>query len=133
MRGSLLEEAGRLQEARTAYARALGIDPEQTETAVNLGLLLGQLGNRRDGIAVLDAALAKHPKAANAWRNRAVLHLKLGESERFVSDLEAAFTIAPDAVLARTLGDSYAKAGRSELAERWRRTAGSLDPSARKP
>src|SRR6185369_10883355 len=66
LRGSLLEEAGRNEEARTAYAHALELDPEQTETAVNLGLLLGTLGRAREGVAVLDAALARHPKAANA-------------------------------------------------------------------
>jgi Flp pilus assembly protein TadD len=133
LRGSLFEESGRNEEARAAYARALEIDPEQTETAVNLGLVLGELGKPREGIAVLDAAIAKHPKSANALRNRAVLHLKLGETERFAADLESAFAIAPDAVLARTLCDSYAKAGRSDLAERWRRAARSFDPSASKP
>ena len=133
LRGSLLEEAGRLEEARTAYAHALEIEPEQVETAVNLGLLLGQVGKPRDGIAVLDAALARHPKASNALRNRAVLHLKLGESDQFAADLESAFAIAPDAVLARTLADYCAKAGRSEAADRWRQTARSLNPSSGRP
>lgn len=131
LRGSLLEEAGQSEDARGAYVRALQLDPDQTETAVNLGLVLGKLGKAREGIAVLDAALARHPKAANALRNRAVLHLKLGESERFAADLESAFVIAPDAVLARTLADFYAKSGRSQLAERWRQGASALDPSAR--
>jgi tetratricopeptide (TPR) repeat protein len=129
LRGSLLEEAGRFEEARAAYARALEIDPEQTETAVNLGLLLGKLGKAREGIEVLDAALARHPKATNALRNRAVLRLGLGERERFSADLERAFEIAPDAVLARTLADYYAKSGRSALAANWQHTALSLDPS----
>jgi len=131
LRGSLLEEAGKLAEARAAYVRALELDPEQTETAVNLGLVLGELGKPREGIAVLDAALARHPKAANALRNRAVLHLKLGEPERFATDLESAFAIAPDAVLARALANYHGKAGRRDLSQQWQRRARSLDPSAR--
>ncbi len=133
LRGSLLEESGRLEEARAAYGRALEIDLDQAETTVNLGLLLGQLGKPRDGIAVLDAVLAKHPKAANALRNRAVLRLGLGDTQAFAADLESAFAIDPDAVLARTLAESYAKSGRSDLADRWRRAARSLDPSTRAP
>jgi hypothetical protein len=129
LRGSLLEEAGRLEEARATYAHALEIDPNATETAVNLGLLLGQLGKPREGIAVLDAAIAKHPKAANALRNRALLHLKLGKLDRFAADLESAFAIAPDAALARSLADYQAKSGRTDLADGWRRAARSLDPS----
>src|SRR5262249_1875748 len=126
LRGSLLEEAGRIEEARQAHAPAPEVDPEQTGTAVKLGPLLRNPGKPREGVAILDAALARHPKAANAMRNRSVLLLGLGEREKFAADLESAFEIAPDAVVARALFQHYSSGGNREIAERWRNTARSL-------
>jgi predicted CXXCH cytochrome family protein len=129
LRGSLLEGASRLGEARTAYERALALDPAQTETVVNLGLLLGRLGKPREGIDVLDAAIADHPKAAGALRNRAVLKLQLGDRDGFAADLEAAFAISPDAALAGALAEHHRRSGRRDDADRWARSARALDPS----
>jgi len=131
LRGSLFEGSERPAEARAAYERALALDPGHTETAVNLGLLLGRLGSPREGIAVLDRSIAEHPKAAGALRNRALLHLQLGDANRFAADLETAFAISPEAALARALADHHRQAGREDLAARWMREWRTLEPPPR--
>ena len=129
LRGVLLEQAGRDEEARAAYARALELDPASAETSVNFALLLGRLGKPREGVALLDAVIAAHPKASPALRNRAVLRLQLGDAAGFAADLEAAFAIAPDAAVAGALAEHLRRSGRGEESQRWARAALRLDPS----
>jgi predicted CXXCH cytochrome family protein len=129
LRGSLLERMGEAEEARSAYERALVLDPGAAETSVNLGLLLGTLGKAREGIALLDTVIAAHPKASPALRNRAVLRYQLGDTAGCLADLEAAFRIAPDPAVANALAQSYAQIGNAEAATRWGRAAIALDPS----
>ena len=129
LRGVLLEASERLEEARAAYARALELDPESAETSVNLGLMLGKLGNPREGVAVLDAVIAAHPSASPALRNRAVLRLQLGDAQGFAADLEAAFAISPDAAGAGALAEHCRRSGRTEDSLRWAREVARLDPS----
>jgi predicted CXXCH cytochrome family protein len=129
LRGSLLERMGEAEEARSAYERALVLDPGAAETSVNLGLLLGTLGKAREGIALLDTVIAAHPKASPALLNRAVLRYQLGDTAGCLADLEAAFRIAPDPAVANALAQSYAQIGNAEAATRWGRAAIALDPS----
>lgn len=133
LRGSLLEAADRPAEARAAYTRALELDPKSAETSVNLGLLLGELGRPRDGVALLGAVVDAHPKASPALRNRAVLRLQLGDERGFASDLQAAFEIAPDAAVAAALAKHFDLIHDAENAGRWRRLALALDPSLAPP
>jgi len=129
LRGSLLEAAGRNEDARVAYARALELDPASAETAVNLGPLLGKLGNPREGIAVLDRVIAAHPKASPALCNRAVLRLQVGDADGFASDLETAFRVAPNALVAGALAEHYRRAARADESARWARAAVRIDPT----
>lgn len=128
LRGSLLEEAKRFDDARVAYERALALDPGQVETAVNLGSLLGRLGRAPSGIALLDNVLRTYPQAEGALRNRAVLRYLRGDVAGFVADLEEAFAILPQVTVARTLAQFYAASGRADLARQWDQAARQLQP-----
>jgi len=129
MRGLVFENAGRIEEARAAYERALELDPNLAESSVNLGFVLGKLGMQRESIVVLDKAIAAYPAAWTALRNRGVMKLQLGDAEGCAADLERAFAIAPDAAVAGALAGHYRETGRTEEAERWTREAIRLDPS----
>jgi tetratricopeptide (TPR) repeat protein len=103
LRAMLLEAQGRLPEAAEAYAAALSRDREHVASAVNLSLLLGRLGRAREGIELATRVLERHPLADGALRNRALLHLELGQREAARADLEAAHALRPDPALARAL------------------------------
>jgi hypothetical protein len=128
VRGSLLERAGRLPDARAAYQRALALDPKLCEPAVNLGPLLARLGEPRAGLALLDRLIAAHPLADTALRNRAVVRLELGDEAGCQADLERAQRLLPDAVLARALARLAARRGEAGEERRWLEEARRLDP-----
>lgn len=128
VRGSLLESVGREEAAAAAYERALELDPLLAPSAINLGLLLGQLGRADEGMARLDAVIERHPFADGALRNRAVLRHGAGDLEGFVEDLTRAFEANPRATLAASLAEVFAAQGAQDRAAHWRGIAGRLDP-----
>ncbi|MCP3918984.1 MAG: hypothetical protein GY711_25850 [bacterium] len=84
VRGSLLETAGRGEDAVRAYERAPQLDPDAAVSATNLGSLLGQLGHADEGLRVLDDLLEAsrgNPTAARALEEEAHAldpHLRAG-------------------------------------------------------
>lgn len=105
LRAMLLEGQGRFAEAAEAYAAALSRDREHVESAVNLSLVLGRLGRAREGLELATRVLYRHPAADGALRNRALLHLELGERAAARADLEAAYALHPLPAVARALED----------------------------
>ena len=127
VRGSLLEELGRLEDARVAYERSLVLDPDWSESAVNLaGVLLRQ--NRPEKARQrLDTLLARWPLVEGAWRNRSLARLALGDPAGARSDLERAFELAPRAVTAKALEQLASEAGDAAARELWAQRARRLD------
>lgn len=103
LRALLLEGQGRFEEAAAAYGAALSRDREHVESAVNLSLLLGRLGRAHEGIRLATRVLERHPQADGALRNRALLHLQLGDRAAARADLEAAYALFPLPAVARAL------------------------------
>jgi hypothetical protein len=126
--GSLLEEAGRWEEAERAYRQALTLDRELAESTTNLALVLGRLGRAREGLALLGALVAEHPRAQSALVNRALLKRELGDRAGFEADLEQAQRVLPRAELALELAALCESDGRAAQAARWRAEARRLDP-----
>ncbi|MFN0245229.1 MAG: tetratricopeptide repeat protein [Planctomycetota bacterium] len=131
LRGSLLESQGKLEEARAAYAAALALDPEQAESAVNLGALFYKLKRYAEGETLLDRVIEKHPQAYSAMRNRALIRKARGDESGFVRDLETAHRISPSGPVARALAQHFEKLGRLEDAARWYADARRLEPQLR--
>ena len=90
---------------------SLRLDPNLAPSAVNLGLLLGRLGRGEEGVALLTGVLARHPRAVNALRNRAVLRTGLGDADGMAEDLRAAHALSPSAELAAALASYHEKKG----------------------
>jgi predicted CXXCH cytochrome family protein len=131
VRGSLLERAGELPAARAEYERALALDPDLAEAAVNLGPVLARLGEPRAALAQLDRLVERHPLADGALRNRAALRLALGDEPGARGDLEAAMKLLPDAALAQALARLAEQRGDAASARRWSEEARALDPRLR--
>ena len=128
LRGVLLEGAGRLDEARKSYMRALLLDPDLGESAVNLSLVLGRMNRAAEGVAQLDALLERHPFAEGALRNRGLLKSALGDVRGLKGDLEAAHAILPRAELARALAQISRRLGDEAGAQLWEQRAQLLGP-----
>jgi protein O-GlcNAc transferase len=67
--GSLLLEAGQLDEAVKEFRAALAIAPDSVETHNNLGIALGSQGKLDEAIEQFRAALAIRPNFAETKRN----------------------------------------------------------------
>jgi hypothetical protein len=128
VRGSLLERAGELDAARAAYARALELEPGFPPAATNLAPLLARAGRAEEAKDMLNALIHRHPLAAGAWRNRAVVRRALGDETGPSSDLEQALRLEPDAALANALAGLAEERGDAAAATRWRAEARRLDP-----
>ena len=63
--------------------------------AVNLAALEIQMGKLDDAMKLLNSEIAESPTYSRAWSNRAVLHLKLGQSAEAGEDARAALRIDP--------------------------------------
>jgi Tfp pilus assembly protein PilF len=132
-RGSLLERAGKTDAASAAYERALALDPTQGETSVNLGALLGRIGQTKRALEVLSAEIDRHPMAEGALRNRAIVRLNSGDAAGGAGDLDAAFQIRPQAAVARALAQHWKKVGATKVAQQWADVAQRLDPRTNAP
>ena len=129
VRGSLLTQFNRKTDAVAAYRRALELDPQLGPSAVNLGLLLGELGAAAEGLEVLNRAIEQHPKADGAWRNRAVIKLGLGDRQGAIDDLGRAFQIAPTSELALALAKLHGDEDQPQKQAKWLEFARQLSPN----
>jgi tetratricopeptide (TPR) repeat protein len=81
--GLILEERGRVEDARHAYERALAVDPGHAATLWNLSRLSG------DETLTMRALAAGSPDAAQAMLTRAKARLQAGDCRRALQDLRA--------------------------------------------
>jgi predicted CXXCH cytochrome family protein len=128
LQGLVLEESGRLEEARKAYLRALVLDPSLPESRMNLALLRARLGRTHQAAAGLEELIADHPRAEGAHRNLALVRLRQGDGEGFARSLEQAQRLLPRVENARALADYYRHLGAEAAALRWDAEALTLGP-----
>ena len=88
--GALKRASGDLIAAKTAFQRAVNIDPNFATGYYNLGLTLKAMGNFSEAIAAYKKAIAINPDYAEAYQNLGVVLLKAG----LVNDSLAAFNTA---------------------------------------
>jgi tetratricopeptide (TPR) repeat protein len=115
--GGLLQDAGRLDEAVTAYARALELAPDDVPALIHLGEIHLLQGRREEGEAALRKALAAMPEdaATNALLGQSAL--ERGDFREAVDRLEAALRGAPAANrLHYPLSRAYRGLGEAEKA-----------------
>jgi tetratricopeptide (TPR) repeat protein len=130
VRGSVLERANRLADARAAYERALVLDPLLAESSINLGAVLTRLGKLAEARTVLEQVLARYPRADSALRNRAALRLAMNDEAGAYADLEASQRLLPSVPVAQALARIAEARGDAAAARRWQAEAAQLDPRA---
>jgi tetratricopeptide (TPR) repeat protein len=93
--GNLLQVAGRLEEARSAYEKALGLDPKLVSAHYNLGLLQRQAGKEGDAMDHFRQAVELAPADAWAWFQIGSLHEAHGAEGPAVRAYARAFALDP--------------------------------------
>ena len=76
----MLAETGDADAARSAFARALELDPDEATAYYNLGVLEQDAGNEADAIHMYHRALELDPTLAEAHYNLATLFDRTGDA-----------------------------------------------------
>ncbi len=151
-RGAALAELGHVEEARTAFARALAIDPDDPEVLrSSADLHVRRLGSRDDlelalqyvrralpraqksRLAAATKALEYEPKDREARREKGVALFELCRFDQAKSELSRLANEVPDAWAEHYLGLIAERAGDDVAAAAHFARARNLDPDAFKP
>jgi Flp pilus assembly protein TadD/peroxiredoxin len=122
--GTLLARSGETARARTAFERALALQPDLAEANNDLGALLAQGGDLDAAIARFRAALASIPEYPDALNNLGYALLLTGRDGEARGLYEQALALQPDFPEAlNNLGLLFGRAGDMDRAERYFRDA----------
>ena len=116
--GTLLGKAGEVDRAKSAYERALALQPDLAEANNDLGALIAQNGDLDAAIARFRAALASTPDYPDALNNLGYALLLTGQDAEARTLYEKALALQPDFPEAlNNLGLLAGRAGDLERAE----------------
>ena len=116
--GTLYMKSGRSAEARLAFERALGIEPDHAEASNSLGALLAQGGDVPGAIARFRAALKTRPQFADALNNLGFALFQGEKDEEAYALYQKALVIEPAFPEAlNNLGIFFGQRGDLEQAE----------------
>lgn len=112
--GRLLQQEGRLEEAKARFHQALEMAPEHAETLTNLGILLAEGGETEQAVALLARAAAADPEAIQARVNLARVLSLSGRWDEAVEQYEAALAHYPEDLSLRAFrAEALLESGRS--------------------
>jgi tetratricopeptide (TPR) repeat protein len=94
--GSVEQGAGRLNEAKNYYTRALALNPGLTHIWTALGVVCYQTGDSYLGVSALTRAVHEDPTDAKAHNFLAVVAKKLGWLDAAEAELRRAIELQPD-------------------------------------
>ncbi len=94
--GSGLQKAGRLEEARQAFAEAEQIKPDDPRPEVWLGMIAVQRNELRQGAAHFVEALRRDPSDADTARSLGELYARLGENAKAIPIYEHETQLRPN-------------------------------------
>lgn len=107
-----------LEAAVVEYRSALAVDPSYAPALTNLGAALFDLGDKKGARLALDRAVARAPKVAEAWINRATIAESEGKLPDAQADLRRALALdAKSAVAWFDLALVSEKMGRKDEAK----------------
>ena len=98
--GNLLVLSGDLDEADSAYGRALELDPASVQARFNLGLLRQQRGDLDGAVAEYSELLELEPRHARAHYQLGAAYEAQGQRELALDRYADAFTIDPELLFA---------------------------------
>ncbi len=93
--GNFYLARGDSKKAEEAYREALNLDPHWLPAYVNLADLLRQTNNDAEGKKLLDAGLARQPKAAALHHSLGLLQVRAKNLQAALSSLKRAAELAP--------------------------------------
>jgi tetratricopeptide (TPR) repeat protein len=125
--GAALAAAGQDAAAVVELKRALSLDPDYTEPAMDLAAADSRLGFADEAVAVLEDRVRRRPDASG-WKNLGVYRLKAGKIAPALDALLRAAELAPDDAPIR-LDLGYAQLA----ARRWDDAAASFSVGGRNP
>jgi predicted O-linked N-acetylglucosamine transferase (SPINDLY family) len=96
MQGCQFAAENRLDEALTAFGRAIAIAPHFAESLSNRGAVLLAKRNYQAALQSFNAALAINPKLAEAWNNRGNALSELGRHDEAVASYDKVLALRPD-------------------------------------
>nr|VFK79017.1 MAG: Tetratricopeptide repeat-containing protein [Candidatus Kentron sp. SD] len=77
------------------YDRILELSPNHLFALRGRARALLMLGRYRQAQKIFDEAIAREPEFANTWANRGILHDRMGQHEKALSDYEQALRLDP--------------------------------------
>jgi tetratricopeptide (TPR) repeat protein len=96
MRGSILAQAGKTEEALSDFNKAIGLDPNYGQAYANRGLIYRKTGRLDQAMADYERALALDPNYAPAWLGRGMVRKARNQAPEALEDLNKAITLRPD-------------------------------------
>ena len=119
----LLEQSGKLSEARDQYYRALALDPRSTDLLVRISQISAQLGEFGRSLEFAERALARDPDDWRALWLQGAARFSSGHASEALPPLERACEIdSTQTEVLRTTARVAESLGRTAVAERaWRR------------
>jgi len=96
VRGNVLFELGRYEEALEEFSRSLELVPEDPATLGNRGLTLNRLKRHEEALAHFNRALELRPDDASTIDNRGIALLRLNRHEEALADFNRCLELKPD-------------------------------------
>jgi len=128
VRGSELLKQGKLDDAQKVFRAALALDTDNSRVLALLGLSHFRAGQFGDARPIYEQLVERTPTDASHRLNLGLVYLKLGDSDRAISALEASRALDPSQGRAVSyLGLAYARSGRYAEAYRAFLLAGQND------
>lgn len=115
-RAMLLQSQGKIADAERIYRDVLAADPSDTNTLNFLGLLECERGNKAEGLALLDRAIAAAPANTGARYNRAGVLFELERPEDSLIEYGEVLKLSPDPSVFNNRGAVLAALNRHEEA-----------------
>src|SRR6201998_1427076 len=96
MRGSVLAQAGKTEEALADFNKAIDLDPNYGQAFANRGLIYRKTKRLDQAMADYERALALDPSYAPAWLGRGIVHKTRNEAPQALEDFNKAISLRPD-------------------------------------
>lgn len=127
--GQALLQAGRRDEARSAFNRSLELAPASVPAMTALAVIASESGDDATSARLCRRALAIDARSTVALQQLGVALMRAGDSAGAIAALERAAALDPaDAETLNRLGVAYVRAGRVDDARRAWERALSIDP-----
>lgn len=101
VRGNVLGELLRYEEAATAFTTALSLNPNLPNALLGLGVVCSKLNRTEQALSVYDRAIALNPSLSRAWLGRADVCKAVGQRDEALNAYNRALALEPGLAEAR--------------------------------